>query len=161
MEIYKIIFKGDGKMDKKKIILITGGASGIGFGTIEYLLEQRNYEIISVSRGEKNIALAKEKLRDNVNRVTFLQGDISSEKDCKKIYEEINNKYSRLDGLVNSAGIIKLGGIEEQTLEEWNNSININLTGREISQTTILSCLSISSYGISISWFKPKSSASG
>ena len=53
MEIYKIIFKGDGKMDKKKIILITGGASGIGFGTIEYLLEQRNYEIISVSRGEK------------------------------------------------------------------------------------------------------------
>ena len=77
-------------MGKKKIVLITGGASGIGFGTIEYLLEQRNYEIISVSRGEKNIALAKEKLRDNVNRVTFLQGDISSEKDCKKIYEEIN-----------------------------------------------------------------------
>ena len=68
MEIYKIIFNGDGKMGKKKIVLITGGASGIGFGTIEYLLEQRNYEIISVSRGEKNIALAKEKLRDNVNR---------------------------------------------------------------------------------------------
>ena len=116
-------------MDKKKIVLITGGTSGIGFGTIEYLLEQRNYEIISLSRGEKNIALAREKLCDNVNRVTFLQGDISSEKDCKKIYEEINNKYGRLDGLVNSAGIIKLGGIEEQTLEEWNNSININLTG--------------------------------
>ena len=128
-------------MDKKKIILITGGASGIGFGTIEYLLEQRNYEIISVSRGEKNIALAKEKLRDNVNRVTFLQGDISSEKDCKKIYEEINNKYSRLDGLVNSAGIIKLGGIEEQTLEEWNNSININLTGIFLLTKTLLPLL--------------------
>ena len=42
-------------MDKKKIVLITGGTSGIGFGTIEYLLEQRNYEIISLSRGEKNI----------------------------------------------------------------------------------------------------------
>ena len=128
-------------MDKKKIVLITGGASGIGFGTIEYLLEQRNYEIISVSRGEKNIALAKEKLRDNVNRVTFLQGDISSEKDCKKIYEKINNKYSRLDGLVNSAGIIKLGGIEEQTLEEWNNSINVNLTGIFLLTKTLLPLL--------------------
>ena len=128
-------------MDKKKIVLITGGARGIGFGTIEYLLEQRNYEIISASRGEKNIALAKEKLRDNVNRVTFLQGDISWEKDCKKIYEGINNKYSRLDGLVNSAGIIKLGGIEEQTLEEWNNLININLTGIFLLTKTLLPLL--------------------
>lgn len=34
-------------IEEKKIVLITGGTSGIGLGTIEYLLEQDNYEIIS------------------------------------------------------------------------------------------------------------------
>ena len=125
-------------MENKKVVLITGGTSGIGFGTIEYLLEQGNYEIISVSRGNKNIALAKEKLGEKANQVIFLQGDVSKEEDCRKIYNEVESKYGKLDGLVNSAGIIKLGGIEEQTLEEWNNAININLTAIFLLSKTLL-----------------------
>ena len=128
-------------MENKKIVLVTGGTSGIGFGTIEYLLEQGNYEIISVSRGDKNISLAKEKLGEKANQVIFLQGDVSKEEDCKKIYNEIERKYGKLDGLVNSAGIIKLGGIEEQTLEEWNNAININLTAIFLLSKTLLPLL--------------------
>ena len=128
-------------MENKKVVLITGGTSGIGFGTIEYLLEQGNYEIISVSRGNKNIALAKEKLGEKANQVIFLQGDVSKEEDCKKIYNEVESKYGKLDGLVNSAGIIKLGGIEEQTLKEWNNAININLTAIFLLSKTLLPLL--------------------
>lgn len=126
---------------EKKIVLITGGTSGIGFGTIEYLLEQECYEIISVSRGEENIYSAKEKLGEEANKVIFLQGDIRKEEECKKIYNEIQKKYDRLDGLVNSAGIIKSGGIEKQTLEEWNDSINTNLTGTFLMTQTMLPLL--------------------
>lgn len=126
---------------ENKIVLVTGGASGIGLGTIEYLLEQGNYEVISFSRGDKNIALAKEKLGENANKVLFLKGDVSKEEDCIKLYEEIDKKYGRLDGLVNSAGIIKLGGLEEQTLEEWNNSINVNLTSIFLLTKTLLPLL--------------------
>ena len=125
----------------KKIVLVTGGTSGIGLGTVEYLLEKDNYEVISVSRGDKNLSLGKEKLGYKSNKVIFLQGDISKEDDCKKIYNEIDSKYGKLDGLVNSAGIIKLGGIEEQSLEEWNNSININLTGIFLLTKTLLPLL--------------------
>lgn len=128
-------------IDNKKVVLVTGGTSGIGLGTIEYLLEQGNYEVLSVSRGNKNISLAKEKLGEKANQVAFLQGDISKEEDCKKIYNEIESKYGKLDGLVNSAGIIKLGGIEEQTLEEWNNAININLTAIFLLSKTLLPLL--------------------
>lgn len=128
-------------MKKKKIVLVTGGTSGIGLGTIEYLLEQNNYEIISLSRSNKNLSLAQEKLGNLANKVTFLQGDISKEADCKNIYNEINKKYGKLDGLVNSAGIIKLGGLEAQTLEEWNNAININLTGTFLITKTLLPLL--------------------
>ena len=128
-------------MNNKKVVLVTGGTSGIGFGTIEYLLGQEKYEVISVSRGDKNLSLAKEKLGDNANKVLFLHGDISKEEDCNKIYDEIDKKYGKLDGLVNSAGIIKLGGLEKQTLEEWNNSININLTGIFLLTKTLLPLL--------------------
>lgn len=50
-------------IEKKKVVLITGGTSGIGLGTIEYLLEQDNYEIISLSRGDRNLSLAKDEIR--------------------------------------------------------------------------------------------------
>lgn len=128
-------------MIEKKVVLITGGTSGIGLGTIEYLLEQENYKVISLSRGNKNLSIAKERLGDKANKVIFLQGDIGNEDDCKKIYNEIDSRYGKLDGLVNSAGIIKLGGIEEQTIEEWNNSININLTGIFLLTKTLLPLL--------------------
>lgn len=128
-------------IENKKVILVTGGTSGIGLGTIEYLLEQEIYQVISLSRGDKKMSLAKEKLGELANKVVFLQGDISNEDDCKKVYDEINSRYGRLDGLVNSAGIIKLGGIEEQTLEEWNKSISINLTGIFLLTKTLLPLL--------------------
>ena len=130
-------------LDNKKVVLVTGGSSGIGFGTVEYLLEQGKYEIISFSRGDNNIALAKEKLGENAGKVLFLKGDVSKEEDCIKLYEEINSRYGKLDGLVNSAGIIKLGGLEKQTLEEWNISINVNLTSVFLLTKTLLPLLEI------------------
>ncbi len=112
----------------KKIVLITGGTSGIGLGTVQYLIENQNYEIISVSRKITNIEKAKEKLGENSNKVNFIKADITKEEDCIKIYEIIKEKYGKLDGLVNSAGIIKEGGIENSSKKDWEEIININLT---------------------------------
>ena len=50
----------------EKVVLITGGTSGIGLGTIEYLLDQDNYEIISLSRGDKNLSLAKQLVKNKI-----------------------------------------------------------------------------------------------
>ena len=125
----------------EKIVLVTGGASGIGFGTVQYLLEQGGYTVISFSKGERHIAEAKEKLGVRAEEVLFLKGDISREDDCEALRREIETRWGRLDGLVNAAGIIKLGGIEEQSVEEWSNSLNVNLTGMFIVTKTLLPLL--------------------
>lgn len=126
-----------------KVVLVTGGTSGIGLGIVEYLLEQDNYNLVTVSRTEKSIISAKERLGENANRVTFLQGDISKIEDCEKIFEEINKKFNKLDGLVNSAGITRKGGIEEESIEDWNEVINTNLTGIFLLTKTLIPLLKL------------------
>lgn len=123
----------------KKIVLVTGGTSGIGLGTVEYLLESGNYSVFSVSRGTASIEKAKDKLHSE--DVEFLQGDISNPEDAGRIYSIINEKCGRLDGLVNAAGIIKFGGIEDQSLEDWKKAIDINLTGVFILTKALLPLL--------------------
>ena len=135
----RIMAVHDGNADK--VVLITGGASGIGFGTVEYLLEQGGYIPVSFSRGEAHNNAAKEKLGAKADRVLFLQGDISSEDDCARLFEEIERRYGHLDGLVNCAGIIKLGGIEEQSLAEWKKALDVNLTGMFLMTKTMLPLL--------------------
>ena len=124
----------------KKVILITGGNSGIGLGTVKYLLK-KEYKIITVSRNENSIKNAKEQLGDLSKQVLFLQGDISKIEDCKNIFNNIEKKYNKLDGIVNSAGITTSGGIEEESIEDWNKTINTNLTGIYILIKTLLPLL--------------------
>lgn len=58
-------------MDTNRIVLITGGTSGIGLGTIAYLLKKGGYQVISLSRNEKRAQEAQEKLGDLGNDVDF------------------------------------------------------------------------------------------
>lgn len=123
----------------KKIVLVTGGASGIGLGIIEYLISQNNYIIISMSKGTNHINQVKEK--SGLDEVLFVQGDVTNQNDCNRIFNIINEKYGKLDGLINSAGIVRRGGIEEQTLDEWNESLNTNLTSIFLLVKTLLPLL--------------------
>lgn len=124
----------------KRVVLITGGNSGIGLGLVKYLIE-KDYEVVTVSRSEDSIKRAKKELGKLSNKILFLQGDVSNIADCEKIYSVIDEKYKRLDGLVNSAGITTSGGIEEESIEDWNKTLNTNLTGIFIITKTLLPLL--------------------
>lgn len=128
-------------MDTNRIVLITGGTSGIGLGTIAYLLKKGGYQIISLSRNEKRVQEAREKLGILGKDVDFLLGDVSNERDLTRLYEVVEKKYGRLDGLVSGAGIIKLGGVETQTIDEWDRAFAVNLRGPFLLVKTFLPLL--------------------
>ena len=111
-----------------KILLITGGNSGIGLGLAKYLLK-KDYEVVTVSRSEDSIKRAKKELGKLSNKILFLQGDVSNISDCEKIYSVIEEKYKRLDGLVNNAVYDKIYSLEELTNMERHvmNGIIVSL----------------------------------
>jgi NAD(P)-dependent dehydrogenase (short-subunit alcohol dehydrogenase family) len=127
----------------EKIVLVTGGASGIGLGTVNYLLDTNEYKVISVTRSKESINNAKNILGNKFNKVDYILGDVSREDDCNKIYTEIKNKYGKLDGLVNCAGVMRIGGLEKCSIEEWNYTIINNLTAPFVITKILLPLLKL------------------
>ncbi len=89
-----------------KNFLITGGTSGIGLNCIRHIVNDHNNRILIVSRNIEKGNLIVERLKkySKNNNVKFLQCDLSSTKNIKKLI--FNNQIFRIDILVNNAGAI-------------------------------------------------------
>ena len=89
-----------------KNFLITGGTSGIGLNCVRHIVNDHNNRILIVSRNLKKGNLIVERLKkySKNNNVKFLQCDLSSTKNIKKLI--YNNKIFKIDILVNNAGAI-------------------------------------------------------
>ena len=98
---------------KNKVALVTGGSSGIGEATAN-LLAQRGARVFCAQRSK---SLHEDILVDFINPHNAL-----------KIITEIRKKTGSLDILINNAGIMKEGTVEDISLEEWNDHLTVNLT---------------------------------
>lgn len=135
-QLYKI---NHYKMEKK-VIVITGGSSGIGLQTISQLSDNENIHVISFSRSEDKIKTA---LKETGNRknVTYVRGDVTSIDDCQKLAEQINREHAKLHGLVNNAGVLTKGGMEDIDYEKWKYNLEINLNGVYLLTRSLLPML--------------------
>jgi NAD(P)-dependent dehydrogenase (short-subunit alcohol dehydrogenase family) len=114
-------------MLENKIALITGGAQGIGRSIGKNLLEQKIIVVVADSDAEAGKNIVKE--YSAYGEIHFVKTDIADETSVKKLITEIIKKYSRLDYLINNAGIMVRKSIEKLSLKEWNKVIGVNLTG--------------------------------
>ena len=113
-------------MNAKKIALVTGAAKGIGKAIVERFVND-NYFVVAVDvdseNGNKLITeYGKEK-------VVFIKADICSETDVKALFEKVKTDYSRIDVLVNNAGIIRDNMIWNMPVEDFDLVVNVNLKG--------------------------------
>ena len=88
----------------KKIALITGANKGIGFETARQLGKQ-GVSIIAASRNKERGIAAVEKLHAEGIDAEFLQLDVDNDAEIQFAFEFIQNKYGKLDILINNAGI--------------------------------------------------------
>lgn len=99
-----------------KIALITGPTSGIGYVTAVEL-SKKGYDLILVARNEAKVLKLQNEIGDRV-KTDFVPCDLSSIGSVKAAVEQIRNRYSKIDVLINNAGLIvqdrqqSVGGIE-------------------------------------------------
>lgn len=115
-------------MNKQKVVYITGGSKGIGLGIARYLL-QKGYRVAISSRDKKAADAAADVPGDDKDRVLALCSDVRNPEDEQKAVESILDKWGRLDVLVANAGVGIFEDIADLSLEQWNQTIDTNLTG--------------------------------
>ncbi|SCW34345.1 NAD(P)-dependent dehydrogenase, short-chain alcohol dehydrogenase family [Paenibacillus tianmuensis] len=116
------------RLDGKKIF-VTGGARGIGKRFAIALSEAgADVAIVDVDLEEAQ-KTAKEIAQANHNKTIAIKTDITKPDEVNKMMETILKEFGRLDVAFCNAGIGHVVPVEEDTLEDWNRVINVNLNG--------------------------------
>jgi 3-oxoacyl-[acyl-carrier protein] reductase len=110
---------------KNKTYIVTGASSGIGFETA-ILLQKKGANVIWASRNIENDKRAIENLKNGSRLMNLNVGD---EVSVKAFFSKIRSENITLDGLINCAGFVEPESLINTTLENWNQTINVNLTG--------------------------------
>jgi NAD(P)-dependent dehydrogenase (short-subunit alcohol dehydrogenase family) len=111
---------------KDKVILITGGASGIGQATA-MLFAQEGAAVAIVDLDREAGEQVVQEIQKAGGRALFVPGDVSQAADCERAVRETVEVFQGLDILFNNAGIIRRADVVETTEEEWDRSMAVNV----------------------------------
>jgi len=106
-----------------KIAVVTGGRGGIGRAVVKRFLKE-GATVYAADLTEQGSLQAHD---DDGSQ--FAKLDVTSESDAKALFKKLNVEHGKLDILVNAAGIEIEKTIEQTSLEEWNQSFAVNVTG--------------------------------
>lgn len=112
---------------KDKAVLVTGGGAGIGeAAALAFARDGACVAVNSVSSsGEKTV----EKMKEERLKALFVQGDVSSPADAQGMVEKTAEVFGKIDVVVNCAGIVCGGNVEETELDTWRRTMEVNVTG--------------------------------
>ena len=111
-----------------KVALISGGARGIGAATAR-LMAGEGAAVVIADVLEKEGMETEAKISEAGGEVLFVRLDVTSEADWNAAVTATVTKYGKLDILVNNAGISSRTGVEETTVESWDQVMDINAKG--------------------------------
>tara|TARA_Y100001972_G_C7656917_1_gene330857 strand:- start:870 stop:1580 length:711 start_codon:yes stop_codon:yes gene_type:complete len=113
----------------EKVVLITGGSKGIGYGIAE-ALKREGAKVAITSRSQSSA----DKAIGSLNKISGgaalgIEADVRDLESQKNAVKKVLDKWGKLDVLVANAGLGHFASIEELTKDQWNETIDTNLTG--------------------------------
>lgn len=113
---------------KNQVVLITGGANGIGKATAQAFCAQ-GARCVLLDIDQKSLDAAKTAFEQQHFEVDIFALDVADEQAVQEVFASIHQKYGRIDVLVNNAGILRDRSLLKMSFEEWDAVINVNLKG--------------------------------
>ena len=111
---------------KDQVVLITGGASGIGETIVENFLQQESKVVFLDKEKELGLKLVS-KLKNYKYKAIFKECDLINIDDLKSIINQIREEVGLISILVNNAASDERHDIDSVTPEYWDNRMNVNL----------------------------------
>lgn len=111
-------------MNNRKIILLTGASSGIGEATARRLVADGHQLIIGARRIGR-----LEALREELGNIDCLAVDVTRAEDLQKMAQFALSRYGRIDVLINNAGVMPLSPLAALKVDEWRQTIDVNIHG--------------------------------
>lgn len=114
---------------ENKVAFITGGTKGIGYSIAESLLKE-NMRVAITGRSQQAVDRATAKLQTiGKGEVLGVAADVRAAGEQQQAVDKILQKWGQIDVLVANAGVGYFGSIETLTAEDWQETIDTNLTG--------------------------------
>jgi NADP-dependent 3-hydroxy acid dehydrogenase YdfG len=111
-----------------QVVAITGASSGIGEATALACARSGAAVALAARRADRIHALA-ERISGEGGRAIAVPADVGEESQAQAFVQRAHNELGRLDVLVNNAGVMLLGPIENAPTEEWREMIHVNVFG--------------------------------
>ena len=108
-------------------VIVTGASSGIGRATAELFIK-RGHHVVLVARRQDNLQQTVDVAKSTTGCGYPLAADLSSKEGREQAVARAVQELGQVDVLVNGAGIIRAGKLEDTSLEAWNEMLNLNLT---------------------------------
>ena len=109
-----------------KVCIITGASSGIGRAAAK-LFVQNGSTVVALGRSERELKSLRDEILEAEGTLKIQLADVLEATQMEKVINDSIESFGQIDVLVNAAGIILNGSIENTPLEDWDKMMNINL----------------------------------
>lgn len=114
---------------RDKVILVTGSSRGIGATIAHQLAAAGARVIVNYAGGQAAAEEVVQQIKNNGGDAIALQADVSKTDEVKNLFDQAIARYSKIDVLVNNAGIMINSLIKDTTDEDFNRQFDINVKG--------------------------------
>ena len=125
---------------KNKVSIVTGGSSGIGRVTALALAKEGS-KVVVADVNLKQASKVTEEIKALGQEATAMQVDVSNKAEVQDMVNQVIKKYNTVDILVNCAGILRFSSIEELSEKDWNDILDVNLTGTFLCSQAVIKAM--------------------